>query len=95
MEKKEAASFAETLKVLRESRGMTQQQLASSSGMNVFGVAKLEQGVTKPYWETVMKLAKALGVDCTAFADCSDLTIEEPEEKKPAAKKPSIKKGKK
>jgi transcriptional regulator with XRE-family HTH domain len=95
VEKKETASFAETLKSLRESRGMTQQQLATVTSMNVFGVAKLEQGLTSPTWKTVMKLAKALGVDCTAFANCSDLMTDELEPVKPAAKKPPAKKGKK
>jgi hypothetical protein len=35
--------------------------------MNRFGIAKLEQGVTKPNWETVLLLAKALGVTCESF----------------------------
>ena len=35
--------------------------------MNQFGVAKLEQGVRDPSWATVLALASALGVKCTAF----------------------------
>jgi transcriptional regulator with XRE-family HTH domain len=31
------------------------------------GIRDLEQGRRKPSWETVLALAKALGVDCTAF----------------------------
>lgn len=60
--------FASRLKELREARGLTQPQLAEMAGMNRFGVAKLEQGVTKPTWETVLALCQALGVDCTSFA---------------------------
>jgi transcriptional regulator with XRE-family HTH domain len=59
--------FAGRLKELREGAGLTQPELAERAGMNRFGIAKLEQGVTKPTWETVIALCKALGVDCNAF----------------------------
>jgi transcriptional regulator with XRE-family HTH domain len=61
-------SFGLRLKRLREDRGLSQQELADKSGMHRFGIAKLEQGVRDPTWETVQLLADALGVDCTAFA---------------------------
>ncbi len=93
--------FAEKLKRLRESAGLSQQQLADRAGMNRFGVAKLEQGVREPSWATVQVLAKALGVDCLAFADApgeSVVAVPEPKRgrprkdqspaKAPAAKKP-------
>ena len=60
-------TFASRLKQLREEAGLTQPELAERAGMNQFGIAKLEQGVRKPTWETVQALARALGVDCTAF----------------------------
>jgi transcriptional regulator with XRE-family HTH domain len=66
-------TFAERLKALREAANLTQAQLAERSGLNQFGVAKLEQGVREPAWATVQALAKALGVDCLAF------TIEDPD----------------
>src|SRR5437879_1591606 len=59
--------FATRLKELREQAGLTQQELADRTGMNRFGIAKLEQGVRGPSWQTVKLLAEALGVDCTAF----------------------------
>jgi transcriptional regulator with XRE-family HTH domain len=62
-------TFAEKLKRLRESAGLSQPQLAALAGMNRFGVAKLEQGVREPSWATVQTLARALGVTCLAFAD--------------------------
>ena len=52
---------------MREQAGLTQPQLADLAGMNRFGIAKLEQGVTKPSWETVVALCKALRVTCDAF----------------------------
>jgi transcriptional regulator with XRE-family HTH domain len=62
------SAFGSTLKALREAAAMTQQQLADKAGMHRFGIAKLEQGVRQPSWDTVQALAAALGVDCTAFA---------------------------
>src|SRR5947208_15649317 len=59
--------FAGRLKELRERAGLTQPQLAERAGMNRLGIAKLEQGVTKPSWETVIALCKALKVSCDAF----------------------------
>jgi transcriptional regulator with XRE-family HTH domain len=78
VKKKEDTGFGAKLKSLREARSMTQQQLADAAGMNKFGLAKLEQGVTEPYWPTVVKLATALGVDCTAFAVAPPLPVTSP-----------------
>ena len=63
----EAEWFAGRLRELREAAGLTQGTLAERAGMNRFGVAKLEQGVTRPSWETVIALCKALGVGCDEF----------------------------
>jgi transcriptional regulator with XRE-family HTH domain len=63
------ALFAERLKTLREAQGLTQEDLAERAGMHRMGLAKLEHGSRKPTWETVQALAKALGVDCTAFQE--------------------------
>jgi transcriptional regulator with XRE-family HTH domain len=59
--------FAGKLKELRESAGLTQQQLAERAGFHGFTVAKLEQGVQEPTWPTVLDLAGALGVSVSAF----------------------------
>jgi transcriptional regulator with XRE-family HTH domain len=56
------------LKQLREDAGLSQGELAEKAGLNLWGVAKLEQGVREPTWNTVLVLAAALGVDCNAFA---------------------------
>jgi transcriptional regulator with XRE-family HTH domain len=64
----EESEFGAILKRLREEAGLSQAQLAEKAGMNVFGVAKLEQGVREPRWSTVLLLVAALGVDCNAFA---------------------------
>lgn len=72
-----AGGFGERLRDLRTAAGLSQAQLAEKAGMNVFGVAKLEQGQREPSWATVLALAGALGVECTAFS--------RPAEKAPAA----------
>jgi transcriptional regulator with XRE-family HTH domain len=88
---KERTGFGAKLKAIREAKGLTQQQLAETAGMNRYGLAKLEQGVTEPYWPTVLKLANALGVTCEAFgggaaseaAPRVEKTVDETEQPKP------------
>lgn len=63
----DGTGFAARLKELREGAGLTQDQLATETGVSRFGIAKLEQGVTEPYWPTVLKLADVLGVTPDAF----------------------------
>lgn len=65
----EAEWFGPRLKELREQAGLTQPQLADLAGMNRFGIAKLEQGVSRPHWDTVVALCKALKVSCQAFLE--------------------------
>src|SRR5262249_25819887 len=59
--------FAGRLKELREQAGLNQQELAERAGMSKGGIANLEQGRTKPAWDSVLALAAALGVSCEAF----------------------------
>ena len=82
-------TFGQRLKQLRESASLTQQQLAEKAGLNQFGVAKLEQGVRSPAWQTVQALARALGVSCQAFEEGAA----EAETPAPPAKKKGKRKG--
>jgi transcriptional regulator with XRE-family HTH domain len=59
--------FAQRLKELRAGANLTQAQLADKSGVSLGGLRDLEQGNRRPLLETAVKLAAALGVDCTAF----------------------------
>jgi transcriptional regulator with XRE-family HTH domain len=65
--KDEPSGFARRLKSLREARDLTQDELARQTGLNRFSIAKLEQGRREPNWPTVLRLARALGVDVGAF----------------------------
>jgi DNA-binding XRE family transcriptional regulator len=50
---------------------MTQERLASASGVNLWTIRGYEQGRREPNWRVAIDLAKALGVAVEAFADCS------------------------
>ncbi len=89
-------TFAERLRKLRDSKGISEVKLAELSGIPYGTVHTYVMGRRKPSFTAVLKLAKALGVDCTAFAECEDLQGDETEEpEEPTAKKPPAKKGKK
>ena len=66
-QKDAGTGFGVVLKRLREEAGLSQAALAEKAGMNVFGIAKIEQGLREPGWGTVLKLTAALDVECTAF----------------------------
>jgi transcriptional regulator with XRE-family HTH domain len=52
------------LKDIRIDRGLTQEQLAALADVDQATISKLErETVTSPSWETVGRLARALGVD--------------------------------
>ena len=90
--------FAKRLKELREKAGLTQGELAEKTGLSRGGLANLEQGLRGPAWETVQRVAAALGVDCTAFQiPPGETTVMEPTSrgrpaKNKAGKKPPSKK---
>ncbi len=62
-----AEAFGSRLKALREEAGLSQKALAEKAGLATSAIGHLEQGLRKPTWETVLALAKVLGVRCTAF----------------------------
>jgi transcriptional regulator with XRE-family HTH domain len=62
-------AFADMLKKLRKDAGLTQQQLADKAHMFREAIARFETGSQGPSWESVQILARALGVDITAFQE--------------------------
>ena len=82
MAKKMVTGFAARLREQRTRASLTQAELAERAGLHLHGVTKLEQGDREPSWATVQALARALGVDCTAFQ-----VEDKPAEVKPAKKK--------
>jgi transcriptional regulator with XRE-family HTH domain len=85
-------TFAEKLRELRDAKGLSEEKLAELSGLRFGTVHGYGLGRRKPSFAAVVKLAKALSVDCTAFAECDDIQDGEAEPATP--KKPTRKKGK-
>lgn len=63
----EVEGFGPRLRKLREKAGLTQEQLAERAGVKKLAVWRWETGAREPSWGHVVALAKALGVECTAF----------------------------
>lgn len=87
----EPSSFAARLKELREAAGVSQYRLAQLSGLAKQTLSQLEKGSNDPSWETVLKLAKALGVSVAEFAPVEPQTPD-PTPPPPAPKRPRGKK---
>lgn len=60
-------SFGDRLRALREERGWSQKLLARKSKTSQPNISRLEQGHQHPEWETVQRLALALGASPTAL----------------------------
>lgn len=56
------AQFAANITRLRESRGMTQEQLGWASGLHQTAVARIENGERKPTLPTIFRIAAGLEV---------------------------------
>ncbi|MBA4192828.1 MAG: hypothetical protein C0467_33105 [Planctomycetaceae bacterium] len=82
------SGFGERLKAIREEKGLTQKQLGEKAEVHANTLAKLERNEQEPNWPLVLKLANALGVDCTAFSAEATPPAGEPE---PKPKKPTPK----
>lgn len=52
----------EIIKILRESLGMTQEQLAKQVGVTQGAVAQWENGLTHPAFDKLLTVASVLGV---------------------------------
>ena len=52
-----------TLRQLRESKFISQEDLAKRSGVATATINRLENGYHKPRFVTIRKLAKALGIE--------------------------------
>lgn len=55
-------SFGDLLSRFRASAGLTQEELAERAKLSVRGVRYLEQGLRRPYRDTVQRLARALAL---------------------------------
>ena len=62
-------SIGQELRRIRRAKDLTQQELALLAGVNYTTISRIESGEAKQvYWETAVKLAKALNVSLDDFA---------------------------
>jgi transcriptional regulator with XRE-family HTH domain len=55
--------LGECLKKIREAKGLSQKEVALSCKMDMGNYSRIENGKTDPSFNTVVKFAKALGVE--------------------------------
>jgi transcriptional regulator with XRE-family HTH domain len=58
----EAKTIGSNVRYWRTRRALTQRQLASSAGLTLSTITRIERGLARPHPTTVHKLAVALGV---------------------------------
>jgi transcriptional regulator with XRE-family HTH domain len=75
-------TFAARLAELRRAAGLSKYELGKRSGVTAQAIGKLEAGA-KPSWESVRRLARALGVSVAEF-DVGPLTL--PDQRERAAR---------
>jgi transcriptional regulator with XRE-family HTH domain len=73
--------FKDKLRQLREAVGLTEAELARHSGVPYGTLHNYVLGNRKPSLANAVRLARALDVDCTAFADCDDIAPAKPQGK--------------
>lgn len=56
-------TIAQRLVQLREAAGLSQQDLATRSGVSIQTISRYERGIAEPRRKTLTRLASALGVD--------------------------------
>jgi transcriptional regulator with XRE-family HTH domain len=56
-----------TTRTMREERGVTREALAHEAGVTVGALARVELGFSAPSWDTVRRVAAALGLSVSDF----------------------------
>lgn len=68
-------TVGEKMRYYREVRGLTQMQLAASSGINVGTIRKYELGIRNPKPDQLIKIANGLMVNASIFYDLDISTV--------------------
>jgi transcriptional regulator with XRE-family HTH domain len=58
----DASAFGEALRAVRNEVGMSQSQLSRAAGLRHSHLSAIERGVRAPRLDTIVKLARGLGV---------------------------------
>ncbi|MCL2721311.1 MAG: helix-turn-helix domain-containing protein [Treponema sp.] len=61
------SGFSEILKKIRESKGITQEQLSEKTELSQSAISQYEKGLRTPVPAALDKIAKALGVEKAVF----------------------------
>ena len=64
-------SISDRLRRLRKAAGMSQDNLAERAGLTRVAIYRFEAGTREPAWETLQKLASALGASLGDFDGCT------------------------
>jgi transcriptional regulator with XRE-family HTH domain len=64
---------------LRETKDMSQRQLAEGSGIDATEISRLEKGKSNPTHETLQRLAKGLGVPCSQIFTLEEVFASAPD----------------
>ena len=73
-EDRDTTGFGLRLRTLRIERGLTLDALAERAGMKHQNIVRFESGGREPNWQTVLRLAAALGVTPDAFLPLDELS---------------------
>jgi transcriptional regulator with XRE-family HTH domain len=80
-------TFAQRLRELRTVAGLSEVRLAELSGVSFGAIHNYGLGIRKPTFAAVVRLCRALGVTCEAFAECEDIADEPPADAVPQGPK--------
>jgi transcriptional regulator with XRE-family HTH domain len=69
MARQKRETFGKKLARLRKAAGLSQYALAKMSGLTNQAITYLETTDRSPNWDTVQRLARALGLSTAAFED--------------------------
>lgn len=57
------------IKELRETRGLTQEELASRADTTIGTISRMESAKSAPAWATVMQVIDAMGISLPTLAE--------------------------
>ncbi len=72
----EYAALGEAIRLTRVERGLSQEALADATPLHITYLGGVERGVRNPSYETVLKLARALGIAPGALVARADEVLE-------------------
>ncbi len=62
-----SSTVSSNVRILRNDKDMTQEDLAYTADLSVSHLSKVERGITSPTVKTLQRLADALNVGITSF----------------------------